>query len=302
MRKQDEGEQRARRRRLEDLNLMDDFLFQEMLSQKDTGEEFCRILLGTILGKQIRRVEIIPQKNILGIDTDRHGIRMDAYIRDVSDEEEIGGIRRLDAQVCADIYDVEPGRRYEKNTLPRRARYYHGLMDTQFLAAGAGYEALPNVVIIIILPYDPFGEGRMVYTVKNMCEEQPGLSYDDGAKKIYLYTKGTKGNPSQALCDMLKYMEHSNENNVTNQDIEAVHRLVSRTKRSREVGINYMKSWERDRMMRREGEEEFAELTQRLLEEKRTDDLMQAAKDPEYREALYREFGIQYDNFEERVD
>ena len=101
---------------------------------------------------------------------------------------------------------------------------------------------------------------------------------------------------------MLKYMEHSNENNVTNQDIEAVHRLVSRTKRSREVGINYMKSWERDRMMRREGEEEFAELAQRLLEEKRTDDLMQAAKDPEYREALYREFGIQYDNFEERVD
>ena len=55
-------------------------------------------------------------------------------------------------------------------------------------------------------------------------------------------------------------------------------------------------------MMRREGEEEFAELAQRLLEEKRTDDLMQAAKDPEYREALYREFGIQYDNFEERVD
>ncbi len=70
-------------------------------------------------------------------------------------------------------------------------------------------------MIIIILPYDPFGEGRMVYTVKNMCEEQPVLSYDDGAKKIYLYTKGIKGNPGQALCDMLKYMEHSIGNSHT---------------------------------------------------------------------------------------
>lgn len=55
----------------------------------------------------------------------------------------------------------------------------------------------------------------MVYTVKNMCEEQPVLSYDDGAKKIYLYTKGIKGNPGQALCDMLKYMEHSIGNSHT---------------------------------------------------------------------------------------
>lgn len=49
-------------RRLEDLNLMDDFLFQEMLMQEDVGEEFCRILLSTILGRPFRRVKIIPQK------------------------------------------------------------------------------------------------------------------------------------------------------------------------------------------------------------------------------------------------
>lgn len=67
---------RKHMRKLEELNLMDDFLFQEMLSQEDTGEEFARILLGTILGKPIRRVKIVPQRNILGIDTDRHGIRL----------------------------------------------------------------------------------------------------------------------------------------------------------------------------------------------------------------------------------
>ena len=43
-------------RKLEDLNLIDNFLFQAVLSDKTEGEEFARILLSTILGKQIRNV------------------------------------------------------------------------------------------------------------------------------------------------------------------------------------------------------------------------------------------------------
>ncbi len=67
-------------RKLEDLNLIDNFLFQQMLSQKNDGELFAKILLSTILGKLIKKVRIMPQKNILSTDTDRHGIRLDAYI------------------------------------------------------------------------------------------------------------------------------------------------------------------------------------------------------------------------------
>lgn len=51
-------------RKLEDLNLIDNFLFQQMLSQEEDGEEFARILLSTILGRHIRKVKIVPQKNI----------------------------------------------------------------------------------------------------------------------------------------------------------------------------------------------------------------------------------------------
>ena len=68
-------------RKLEDLNLIDNFLFQAMLSQEKDGEEFARILLSTILGKHIRKVKIIPQKNILGLDTDKHGIRLTPILR-----------------------------------------------------------------------------------------------------------------------------------------------------------------------------------------------------------------------------
>ena len=78
-----------RHRKLEELNLLDNFLFQEMLSDEEIGEEFARILLSTILERPIRKVRIIPQKAISGIDTDRHGIRLDAYIEEIPEEQNI---------------------------------------------------------------------------------------------------------------------------------------------------------------------------------------------------------------------
>lgn len=57
-------------RKLEELNLLDDFLFQEMVISPEVGEEFCRILLQVILGREIRQVKITPQRSIPGRDTD----------------------------------------------------------------------------------------------------------------------------------------------------------------------------------------------------------------------------------------
>lgn len=179
-------------RPLEELNLIDDFLFQELLSQENDGEEFCRILLGTILNRPIRKVRIMPQKNVLGLDTGRHGIRMDAYIEDISNETTLPGIHMADAKVISDIYDIEPNNRYEKQTLPKRMRYYHGLIDTQLLSADIKYDKLKNVIIIVILPYDPFGKNRMIYTIQNQCIEDTSIPYDDGAKKSFYIPKERK--------------------------------------------------------------------------------------------------------------
>lgn len=52
--------------------------------------------------------------------------------------------------------------------------------------------------------------------------------------KIFLYTKGIEGNPSQELRDMLKYIEETTADNVTNPTIAAVDNLVSKVKHSRE--------------------------------------------------------------------
>jgi len=120
-------------------------------------------------------------------------------------------------------------------------------------------EILPNVYIIVILPYDPFGKNRMVYTVKNQCVEDTSIDYNDGAVKLFLYTRGTEGNPSQNLIDMLKYIEESTEQNIVNQDIQTIHTMVKHMKQKKEVDIHYMKSWEWEEYIREKATKEGKE-------------------------------------------
>ena len=246
-------------RPLSELNLIDNFLFHEMLADKENGEEFCRILLKTILNKEVRHVKITPQKNILGPDTDNHGIRMDAYLEEVTDSDAI------DADIAPDIYDIEPNLTYEIDTLPKRMRYYHALIDAGLLRIGETYDKLPNVVVIFILPYDPFGQDRCVYTIQNMIKEDPSIAYNDGALKMILYTKGKAGNPRKELIDMLKYFEKSTTENVSNPDIECVHHMVDRIKERKELNLEYMKSWEWDDYNKKLGREEERENSIHIL-------------------------------------
>ena len=47
------------------------------------------------------------------------------------------------------------------------------------------YNALKNVVVIIITPNDPFGHDLMMYTVKNSIKELPHTEYEDGAVRCF---------------------------------------------------------------------------------------------------------------------
>lgn len=140
----------------------------------------------------------------------------------------------------------------------------------------------------------------MVYTIKNQCIEAPDMEYEDGIRRIYLYTKGTEGNPSQELRDMLKYMENSIAENVTNADIQAIHEQVDAVKRDKEVGVQYMKSWEREMLIREEGKEAGKQeerqrlntLILRLTEDGRADDIVKAAQDEGYQRQLLEEYGL----------
>lgn len=231
---------------LAELNLMDDFLFEEALRRGEKGERFAKILLETIMNRKFGCVKVITQKNIRGVSPYTHGIRLDAYI----EAEEKDGFS--DAVVEPVIYDLEPSK-YKAASEPRRARYYHSLIDSKLLKSGTDYERLPKIVVIMILPYDPFGEERMVYTIRSKCEENPEMRYDDGNITIYLYTKGKAGNDRKVLHDMLIYMERSRKENAVNEPLKEIQKLVEEIRQDEEIGVNYMKWWEREAYFRKEG-------------------------------------------------
>ena len=109
---------------------------------------------------------------------------------------------------------------------------------------------------ILLIADNPETHGiRMVYTVKNCCVEAPDMQYDDGNRTIFLYTGGTEGHPTEQLRQLLHYMENSVAENACTKELMELHKMVEAVKQDGEVGLAYMKSFEIEEKIRREGEE-----------------------------------------------
>ena len=235
------------RKKLKEMNLLDDFLFGSVVTYPEIGERFVSILLKTVFGRKFKHLSVTAQKVYYGADAGMHGARLDVYMEAKEEENPEGK---------AAVYDVEPERKSgaaDKKALPRRVRFYHGKIVARSLEAGISYDGLKNVVIIMIMPYDPFGLKRMVYTVKNKCLEEPEMEYEDGASTLFLYTKGTKEVPNKALKELLHYMESTVYENAVNDDLKEMHRIVEIVKKDSEMSIMYWKYLEELNRNKKEG-------------------------------------------------
>lgn len=235
------------KRTLKNLNLLDDFLFGTLVSHKEFGEAFCRELLQTIFQRKFGKLKVIPQRQYYGDDTVNHGTRLDVYLEEDRAELEPKALYDLEAENAKN--------RKKRQHLPKRARFYRAIVDGHSLASGEDYGTLKDIYIIIILPYDPFDRDRIIYTIRNMCEEDPSMPYEDGARTIFLYTKGTKGNISKELRELLHYMEDTEEKNAVNSSLQKIQKMVEKVKEDKGVFLEYMKIWEREQMIREEGME-----------------------------------------------
>ena len=229
------------RKPIRELSLIDDFLFTEAMLNRETAELVIGLILERALGITPKQLIIEPQKTINGIDTDRHGICMDVSITEKSEEETSEIIR---------IYDIEPNTR-KSFYLPKRSRYYQAVTDIKLLGSGIDYDKLPELITIWILPFDPFGGNRMIYHVKNIVEEIPEMDYNDGIRKIFLYTDGEDGG-SDELKRLLLYIKQSSYENVTDSRLERLHHGVEEIKNNSAIGVKYMRMWEVMELEKRE--------------------------------------------------
>lgn len=107
----------------------------------------------------------------------------------------------------------------------------------------------------------------MIYTIRNHCVENPELPYEDGARTIFLYTKGRKGRDNESLSQLLDYMENTTRENAVSEELEAIQEMVDVVKEDAEVTVAYMKGFERDQMFLEEGKRQGEELGRRLEQE-----------------------------------
>ena len=73
------------KKKLEELNVIDDFLMNRLASDASIGEEFCRLLLSTLLQRKIGKVAVTVQKVIPPFSPERKGIRMDVRVEEAAE-------------------------------------------------------------------------------------------------------------------------------------------------------------------------------------------------------------------------
>ncbi len=210
---------------LQDLTLLDRFLFAEVMEDPKTFENILSIILGEDISIKSR-----PQSEHENRTSPlKRQVRLDVWAEDETDA----------------VYNVEAQKENTKN-LPHRSRFYQALIDSKLLDPGeVDFSNMKDCYSIIIAPFDLFGRGLYQYTFQMTCAET-GQPLEDGATRIFLNTHGKNSEDiSPELKELLYYMEHTTEEiSCSTSRLQEIKNHVNIVKSSEEIGVKYMQEWE----------------------------------------------------------
>ena len=210
---------------LQNLTLLDRFLFAEVMEDPKTFENILSIILGEDISIKGR-----PQSEHENRTSPlKRQVRLDVWAEDETDA----------------VYNVEAQKENTKN-LPHRSRFYQALIDSKLLDPGeVDFSNMKDCYSIIIAPFDLFGRGLYQYTFQMTCAET-GQPLEDGATRIFLNTHGKNSEDiSPELKELLYYMEHTTEEiSCSTSRLQEIKNHVNIVKSSEEIGVKYMQEWE----------------------------------------------------------
>lgn len=96
-------------------------------------------MLERLLDIQIDHIEYPEEQKVIDIAKDSKSVRLDVYIRD-----EKGTVYNIEIQTTSN------------RNLPKRTRYYAGMIDLNAIEKGADYSELPQSFVIFICTFDTF--------------------------------------------------------------------------------------------------------------------------------------------------
>ncbi|MCR4940235.1 MAG: Rpn family recombination-promoting nuclease/putative transposase [Treponemataceae bacterium] len=181
----------------ETATLANKFFFYKIFTQ---NPDMCKKLIEILLHIEIEKITPPKGEQTFDVDFESHGIRLDVYVKN-KDE----------------VYDLEM-QTVDTRELPKRARYYQGLMDVDFLKKGEAYGKLPKSYVIFLCMEDIFGQSLPVYTFNNVCKENNSLSLGDESYKIFFNAKmyDTMGSEAEKsffgyLCNGTAYSDFTRQ-------------------------------------------------------------------------------------------
>ena len=207
---------------IQELNLADNFLFGKVMSDS----EICRMILEKILNIPIKKVEFPVTRKTTDIAPNSRGVRLDACINDEQDT-----IYSIEMLCCGD------------EELLRKTRYFQCNIDSSIIIPGKESTKLKKSYIIFICTFDPFPDGRHLYTFENRCLENLSLTLGDETTEIFLSTKGKKDDVDDEMRDFLAYIENSTDTCVQQTSsplVKAIHKRVTEIKLDKNMELQYM--------------------------------------------------------------
>lgn len=208
----------GRLKQWEELTIQDNFLFQKVMQNR----RICKHLIEKILGIRIEKITFPESEKSVENRYDSKSIRLDVYVHD-----ENGRVYDIEMQ-CTNGSEGE---------LPKRTRYYQGMIDMDELKKGQYYTELKESFIIFICTFDPFGENLPMYTFRHRCIEKEGLELGDLATKIFLNAKGKSDTIDPDIAAFLRYVDGKAAEGAFT---EAISREVARIKEHAETRQEYM--------------------------------------------------------------
>lgn len=275
-------------KKYEELDITDPFIFAKVMSEK----ELCKQLLENILNIKIRDIVYVDYEETIQMTAKSKGIRLDIYV-----EDDDNTVFNLEMQTTT----------YKE--LPKRSRYYQGIIDLNMIEKGESYDILKESYVIFICTFDFFEKGRSVYEFENVCLEDSEIKLNDGTHKIFLNTKGDKSDINKELKSLLEYFDGSEPESELTRKIDR--KVIAARKNERwrreymslqmEMNLKYREGLkageEKGRALGQsegkiETQKNINRLNKILLSEKRYDDLEKSAQDIEYQNKLMKEYNI----------
>ena len=213
----------------EELDFTNDFIFAKVMRNKD----LCKKLLEVILGIRIRHIEFPDEQKVIDISSDAKSVRLDVYV-----EGEL-----------ENVYNIEMQTTNPRN-LPKRSRYYQGMIDLNQIEKGADYSELKTCYVIFICKQDIFHRNRSLYAFENRCVQEWDICLGDETKKVFVNPCGDMSDITLELKNFLLYIDTGKIQDKFTADLQSE---VERTKSNKEWRKEYMTLLMRDRENRDAG-------------------------------------------------